>query len=83
MIMSTLMQASNQWATRPADQRFTSMLELNAFLQASRAVSSARTVSSRRLQAAPVEGSHNALGFRWHKFPERNFSRAQSTSATN
>ena len=29
--MTTLMQASRQWATRPADERFLSLLELQAF----------------------------------------------------
>jgi hypothetical protein len=33
--MTTLMQASRQWATRPADERFLSLLELQAFTQSS------------------------------------------------
>ena len=59
--MSTLMQASNQWATRPADQRFTSLLELRDHVRHSRDHSKAMTLSSRRLQLAPVEGTRNGL----------------------
>lgn len=59
--MSTLMQASNQWATRPADQRFTSLLELRDSVQHARDHSKAMTLSSRRLQLAPVEGTRNGL----------------------
>lgn len=59
--MSTLMQASNQWATRPDDQRFTSLIDLNDFAQHARAHSNGRVVSSRQLTAVPVEGNHQGL----------------------
>lgn len=59
--MSTLMQASNQWATRPADQRFTSLLELRDKVVHAREHSKGMTLSSRRLQLAPVEGTQNGL----------------------
>lgn len=59
--MATLMQANQQWATRPADQRFTSLTELHARMTIERARSSARVVSSRKLSCAPVEGDSKAL----------------------
>lgn len=52
--MSTLMQASNQWATRPADERYTSLPEMLATMQHVRAHSRATVVSSHRLEAQPV-----------------------------
>ena len=59
--MSTLMQASHQWATRPDDQRFCSLLALNDHLQHSRDNSHARVVSSRRIEAVPLESDYRAL----------------------
>ncbi|MEY2653447.1 MAG: Synechococcus virus [Pseudomonadota bacterium] len=59
--MSTLFQASTQWATRPADQRFTSLTALNRFAQGVRARSNGRVVSSRKLQAVPGKGDYRAL----------------------
>lgn len=57
----TLMQASHQWATRPADQRFTSLPEMLAKLNYLRERSRARVVASRRITAAPVDGDNKAL----------------------
>ena len=59
--MSTLMQASHQWSTRPDDERFTSLTEMHAAALAIRSRSNARVLSSRRLQAAPVSGDSRAL----------------------
>lgn len=60
--MSTIMQASEQWRSRPADQRFVSLIDLNTHLQYVHANSRASTVSSRALACTPVEGAgHNAL----------------------
>lgn len=60
--MATLMQASHQWATRPDDQRFTSLVELNDFMNAQRKASRPRIVSSRQLTVAPAsEEDHKAL----------------------
>ena len=50
-----LMQASRQWASRPADQRFTSLDDLVAFTSAQRANSRGIGVSSRAIHAAPIE----------------------------
>lgn len=58
---STLMQASEQWRSRPADERFTSLTDLHAHLVNVRQNSKALTMSSRQLTAQPVEGNHNAL----------------------
>lgn len=59
--MTTLMQANRQWATRPADERFTSLTELHAYVTAVRQNSNQRAVSSRQIQCAPVEGDSRAL----------------------
>lgn len=52
--MATLMQASNQWASRPADERFTSLTEMQAAMAAQRAASKAIVTSTRRLNAVPM-----------------------------
>ena len=49
--MSTLTQAFKQWATRPAEERFTSLDAMAAHFQAQRAISRAAVVSSRKLRA--------------------------------
>jgi len=53
------MQASNQWASRPDDQRFCSLTELNDFVRSQREHSLQKVVSSRKLQAVPVEDTDN------------------------
>ena len=53
--ITTLTQASTQWATRPDDQRFTSLDELLAFTRAQREASRSLAVSSRRIEARPIE----------------------------
>lgn len=52
--MSTLTVASTQWANRPDDQRFASLLELNAHCEALRMRSASRVISSRALEAIPA-----------------------------
>jgi hypothetical protein len=61
---TTLMQASNQWRNRPDDQRFTSLTELNDFVQKQKLYSRAKVVSSRQLEAVPVsaDGMPNVAG---------------------
>ncbi len=56
-----LMIASNQWASRPDDQRFTSLSALNEHCQALRMRSASRVVSSRRLEAQPIGDDHKGL----------------------
>lgn len=51
--MATLMQASNQWMTRPADERFTSLLDLQASVSRDRLNSVQSVVSTRKLKIAP------------------------------
>lgn len=58
---TTLTAASKQWMTRPADQRFTSLPEMQTFVQGVRDRSKASVISSRRLQARPVAEDHSAL----------------------
>lgn len=53
--MSTLMQASRQWATRPEDERFTSLDELLAHTRHQREISKGLVLPSRALQARPLE----------------------------
>jgi hypothetical protein len=54
--MSTLMQASRQWATRPADERYTSLTTLRDAMAEVRRASKAAVVSSRALELRPSPG---------------------------
>lgn len=56
-----LHQASRQWTTRPADERFTSITELHQHCEHARANSAARVVASRSISCAPVENDPQAL----------------------
>ena len=56
-----LMQASNQWATRPDDQRFISLIALDEHCQHAREHSAGRVLSSRALTALPAPGTVNGL----------------------
>lgn len=58
---STLTQASRQWATRPEEERFTSLTEMMAKLQADRAISKAAVVSSRQLHAVPTPDNQGLM----------------------
>lgn len=53
--MTILMQASNQWASRPADERFTSLHDLHDFSSKVRDRSSAKVVANRALELQPTE----------------------------
>lgn len=59
--MSILTQASHQWATRPDDERFTSLTAMHDHSRAIRDRSKARVISSRQLQAAPTESDPRGL----------------------
>ena len=52
--MSTLTQASHQWATRPLEERFTSLPAMREKLEELREYSRASVVSSRGLSAIPT-----------------------------
>lgn len=56
-----LMQASTQWATRPDDQRFVNLIDLDDHCQHARAHSAGRVLSSRALTALPAPGTTNGL----------------------
>lgn len=59
--MSTLMQASQQWSSRPSDQRFVSLTELHDYVSSVRQSSHAKVLSSRAIQCVPVEEDPRAL----------------------
>lgn len=54
--MTTLTQASAQWASRPDDQRFTSLHDLHDFCDGQRRRSQGKVVSSRHLEFSPLPG---------------------------
>ena len=58
----TLMQASRQWATRPDDERFTSLLDMQQHFANVRARSVARTTTTKRLTVAPLSDDFEAKG---------------------
>ena len=55
------MQASKQWATRPDDERFVSLTELNAHCQAIKFASKATVVPSRAIRCEPLVGDNSGL----------------------
>lgn len=59
--MSTLTQASTQWATRPPEERFTSLPVMREALEVMRANSRAAVVSSRHLSAIPTDDNRGLL----------------------
>lgn len=64
--MTTLMKASNQWMSRPADERFTSLTALHDHCDHQRSLSRARVMESRELRAEPLSGDpeHKAIVLR-------------------
>lgn len=62
--MTTLMQANRQWSSRPDDERFTSLTQLQQFTAHRRQHSTARVVSSRQLMAVPNLDDHRGLVIR-------------------
>jgi len=59
--MSTLTQASRQWAARPSEERFVSLPEMHAAMIARQAISRAAVVSSRRLFAVPTDDNKGLM----------------------
>ena len=51
----TLMQASNQWMSRPHDERFLSLLDMQTFKHDIMDRSRTKVISSRALSVAPLE----------------------------
>ena len=59
---NTLTAASKQWASRPADERFTSLIDMQNHFDLLRRNSAAKVVPSSVLTAEPTnEGSHSGL----------------------
>lgn len=58
---TTLTQASNEWMSRPADQRFLSLPDMLDHARRVKTNSSAKVLPNRVLQAAPIEGSARGL----------------------
>lgn len=54
--MATLSQASRQWASRPDDERFLTLYDLADHCEGQRAHSKEAIVSTRKIEARPVEG---------------------------
>ncbi|MHB8388062.1 MAG: hypothetical protein ACYDBH_00610 [Acidobacteriaceae bacterium] len=59
--MSTITAVSHQWASRPPDQRFTSLLDLHAHTVHTRENSRARCVSSRMIECQPLAQDSRSL----------------------
>lgn len=59
--METLMQANRQWSSRPSDQRFTSLTELDQYVQSVKQASHAKALSSRAISLEPVQADSRAL----------------------
>ena len=58
---TTLLQASQQWMTRPSDERFASLIDLNAHVQNIRANSRGKVLSSRALSVAPTDDNRGLI----------------------
>ncbi len=59
--MTELMKAHHQWASRPMDQRFLSLTAMREFKQGVRQQSRASVISSRIIEAVPVENDLRGL----------------------
>ena len=59
--MTTLTAASAQWAKRPTDERFTSLDDLLAYKRSVRDQSRAQVVSTRQLEAVPVQENDRGI----------------------
>jgi len=55
--MTTLTKASNQWASRPADERFPSIEAMHSFCAGERALCGAATLEDKSLHAEAVDGA--------------------------
>jgi len=81
--MTELMQASRQWATRPADERFLSLLAMRDAMYAIRSTSRAVVVPSRKLTALPTDSDHRGLaiaGPNGHPYAPTNWAFGQLCS---
>src|SRR5205085_4172831 len=60
--MTTLMQASRQWATRPADERYASLLDMQSYMTRRRDRSRAAVESTRALTVLPDQNDPGHRG---------------------
>lgn len=58
---TTLKQAARQWAVRPDDERFTSLPAMLDFATGQRANSRSMSISSKRIEAQPVEDANGRM----------------------
>jgi len=82
--MTTLSQASKQWATRPAEERFTSLPGMLAMLETQRAITRAAVVSSRKLRAVPLDDNQGLIieGPNGHGYSPTHWSFGQAAQLT-
>lgn len=80
--MSTIMTASTQWATRPADERFTSLIDMRDHFDNLRENSRAVVVSNRRIHAAPTDDNEGLVitGPNGHAYAPSHFAFGQLAS---
>lgn len=52
--MATLTQAHQQWATRPADERFVSLDDMSAFTRRQKTISQMGTIANHKLSVEPI-----------------------------
>jgi hypothetical protein len=76
------MQASRQWATRPGEERFTSLPAMHAAMVAQRAISRAAVVSSRKLTAVPTDDNRGLMieGPQGNQFALSNWAMGQASA---
>ena len=67
--MTELMQASRQWSSRAPDERFTSLLDMQAFKHRIREASRSHLLSSRKVNVLPVEDDPRGLQILGGSFP--------------
>lgn len=58
---TTLMKASHQWATRPADERFVDLNDMHAHFTQRRSESREVVVPAKALRVTPDESDHQGL----------------------
>lgn len=79
--MTQLYDASSQWASRPADERFTSLPEMAAYLRDIQASSRALTVSNRQFRMEPAsdnpQGGLELVSASGNRFAPTNWSFGQ------
>src|SRR5260221_717178 len=60
-MQNTLMQASHQWATRPSDERFVSLIDMQSHFTEQRQLSKAVVVANRQIHANPGEDNKSLV----------------------